>query len=147
MEGECGDERAPQSSGLRRNREMSDAREMQNAEYPEQRHQQRCDARKPHLVESTHADARKRLPAAKSGGCDQKSGDGEENLDTALAVPDERRHQLFRKPARVRHIRGKQPHVDVIHQHEQDGEAAKQIDAVQPAPAARRLCGRGHAPF
>src|SRR5580704_9286698 len=104
--------------------------------------------REPHLVERTKVHRLQHSPAAQRSRRDQKSRDREENLHSPLPIPYERGNNLLRNPVRVRHIGRKKSHVDVVHQHEKDGQPAQQIHPIQPFPTASRLqrLTRAHAP-
>lgn len=141
MKSERGDERAAKSAPVRRHHEVSEMREIEAAQDREQQQEQRRDAGKAQQVEIARGDAGKRTPAAQCGRRNEESGDGEEYLNGELAIPHKRGNQLGGNPPGVGHLRNLQSHVNVVHQHEEDGEATEQVHAVQALPVACGICG------
>ncbi len=60
--------------------------------------------------------------------------DSEEHLHAELAIPYQRRDELFRNALRVRDFREQQASIDMVHQHEKDRQPAKHVDAIDPLP-------------
>ena len=83
--------------------------------------------REPHLVERSNVHRLQHSPAAQRSRRDQKSRNREENLHSPLPIPYERGNNLLRNPVRLQHICRNKPQVDVVHQHEKDGQPAQQI--------------------
>jgi hypothetical protein len=105
--------------------------------------------REPHLVERSNVHRLQHSPAAQRSRRDQKSRNREENLHSPLPIPYERGNNLLRNPVRLQHICRNKPQVDVVHQHEKDGQPAQQIHPIQAFPATSRLhrLTRVHAQF
>ena len=137
-EGKRREQRVADSAGLLRDDESVDVGEMKAAQHGEKKQEQGRDAGESQPVEVTHVDAGDGTPAPKRRRGDEEAGDGEEDLYAELAVPDEGRNELGRKTVRVGNPGSEQAHVDVVHQHEEDGQAAEEIDAVEPCPGASR---------
>lgn len=133
VKGERGEERARQAAGFRLHYKIVNVLEMESAEDDQKKDQQRGDARETHEVKAAQAGVRERTPAAQRGGSDQKAGDGEKYLHTALAVPYQGGYELLRKTLSVGNVSEKQTHVHVVHEHKKDGEAAEEIYAVEAA--------------
>ncbi len=79
--------------------------QMQDAEHPQQRQQQRGNARKSYEIKIAQTHFRKRAPALDAGRGDQEAGDGKEYLHASLAFPYKRCHQLVRPPWHIRDMR------------------------------------------
>src|SRR6202007_3125488 len=96
----------------------------------EKKQEQRRDAGKSRQIKTAQTDLGQFSPASKRQRSNQEAGDGEENLNAILAVPDKRADEVTRQAGGVRDLRDKQTHVDVVHQYEKDGQATEQIHAV-----------------
>jgi hypothetical protein len=116
---------------------------VEDAEDGEEQQEQRCDAGEAYAIEVRDVYGGDGAPATKRCGGDEEAGDGEEHLHAELAVPDEGRDQLGWEAFGVRDLCEEQAHVDVVHQDEEDGEAAEEVDAVEAGPMGwcRWLCG------
>jgi hypothetical protein len=139
-ESERSEQRAPQPSGFGRYHEVLHVCEMEAAENNEQEEQQRGNPGKTQLIEVGHTQAGERVPSPKGGRSNEKSRDGEKYLNSKLAVPHQRGDQLVGQPGGIRYLRQTKPHVDVIHQDEEDRETPERVYAIQ----SRRLAGQAH---
>jgi len=72
--------------------------------------------------------------------------DGKKYLDPGLTVPHQRPNQLAGQIRHVGNFAYEQTHVDVIHQHEKDGQPAKQIHSVNSRAVRHeaRMFRKGH---
>src|SRR5271168_456192 len=122
-----------------RNNEVLETREVEDAQHRQQQEEQRSDPGEAQQIKVANADPGERTPAPQGRRSNEKTRDRKENLNAHLTVPDERRYQLVWQALGIWHMRPSQPHVDVIHQHEEDGESAKQIDPVESSPRAGRV--------
>jgi|SRR5580692_5729804 hypothetical protein len=111
---------------------------MEEGEHSNQQDKQWGNAGKAEQVKVPQIDERERTPAPECSRSNEKAGDDEENLNAKLTVPNQRGDHLVGQSFGVFHVGLHESYVDVVHQHEKDREAAKQIDAIEPRPAMRR---------
>ncbi len=147
-EGERGEEGGSEAADFCGYNEIREMEGVQQAENGKQGEQKRSDAGEAKEVKVADADTRECAPSPERGGSDEETGDGEEDLDAGLTLPDESAGHLRREGSEVVEVSEDQAHVDVIEQNVQDGEGAKGIDAVEtrPGPGGLRVWVVSHSP-
>ncbi len=139
-----GEERAGQSSPVRRDNEVFDVREIDSAQHSEQQQEQRRDTGETQQIEIARRRPGKATPQTCRSVVARRSENPRRRKISAPRTGHSRPEadtSWAEKPFRVRYFRNLQAHVDVVHQHEEDGQTTEQVDAATALPVVCGVCG------